>query len=720
MLRRRVRGIAAEQRTVLESVHPDPAAWPAVLAAGRLWERRAADPDFGQLRIGRGAQRLATRLVAPQTGPVEGLEPVTALALRRFLLGHAVVPDLPVALSLRASSTVWLEPADPGVGLGPARALARAIVAQYTLWHSPSDALLAVVAPPTLAPEWEWVKWLPHVGHPRRRDAVGPLRMISADADDVRRWWVAELAGRPAGPGMGEPHLLVVVDEVAEGPGPWAGVAGVTVLRVGAPPGRRPGPSVVRLLVGRDGLHRIGGDQAPAAGDERPALIGQPDGLGVAEARALARRLARYRPGGAEPVGDATPRTAPGLPAMLGLEPGQAGIAALRARWARSETHRLRVPIGVDERGGPVMLDLKESAQGGSGPHGLCVGATGSGKSEGTLWHTKFPRRFAAPLRVAIYVRISPIRAAPDWASNAKRTECRELAEQLGWTTAVERRTPTTTCRPTRASHAPRTGACSRHPRRPGRRVLRLAHRPATPITGRARRMDHGMRAAGRGGPHRESRPLDLATPSGRMVARQLGAVARYESEHRSERVAASMEQIARQGGYLGGPRPFGYTDGGMQLDPIEAPLIAEGTKLILSGRSLRSVVKLWNDAGTTTTKKRQPWMPDSVRDALMRPRNAGLLEHRGRVVGPARWPAIVSEDEWRGVCAALNNPARRTSPGNQPRWLGSMLYRCGVCDGPLVVGTSGQTAHPSYRCRSHNGGGPAMSPAPRPRSMAS
>ena len=39
-------------------------------------------------------------------------------------------------------------------------------------------------------------------------------------------------------------------------------------------------------------------------------------------------------------------------------------------------------PIGVDERGAPVVLDLKESAQGGSGPHGLCIGATGSGKSE--------------------------------------------------------------------------------------------------------------------------------------------------------------------------------------------------------------------------------------------------------------------------------------------------------------------------------------------------
>ena len=40
------------------------------------------------------------------------------------------------------------------------------------------------------------------------------------------------------------------------------------------------------------------------------------------------------------------------------------------------------MPVGVDDAGAPVALDLKESAQGGSGPHGLCIGATGSGKSE--------------------------------------------------------------------------------------------------------------------------------------------------------------------------------------------------------------------------------------------------------------------------------------------------------------------------------------------------
>ena len=42
----------------------------------------------------------------------------------------------------------------------------------------------------------------------------------------------------------------------------------------------------------------------------------------------------------------------------------------------------LRVPIGTTDGGEPLELDLKESAQQGMGPHGLVVGATGSGKSE--------------------------------------------------------------------------------------------------------------------------------------------------------------------------------------------------------------------------------------------------------------------------------------------------------------------------------------------------
>ena len=52
-------------------------------------------------------------------------------------------------------------------------------------------------------------------------------------------------------------------------------------------------------------------------------------------------------------------------------------------RWrARPHREELRVALGVDSDGERVDLDLKQAADGGMGPHGLIVGATGSGKSE--------------------------------------------------------------------------------------------------------------------------------------------------------------------------------------------------------------------------------------------------------------------------------------------------------------------------------------------------
>ncbi|WP_327698452.1 type VII secretion protein EccCb [Streptomyces sp. NBC_00459] len=69
------------------------------------------------------------------------------------------------------------------------------------------------------------------------------------------------------------------------------------------------------------------------------------------------------------------------LTGLLGVEnTASPNLSALRDRPAPED--RLRVPIGIGEDGQPVLLDLKESAHGGMGPHGLCVGATGSGKSE--------------------------------------------------------------------------------------------------------------------------------------------------------------------------------------------------------------------------------------------------------------------------------------------------------------------------------------------------
>lgn len=77
---------------------------------------------------------------------------------------------------------------------------------------------------------------------------------------------------------------------------------------------------------------------------------------------------------------EATDAVAPDLGELLGL--GDVAQIDPRRAWVpRSSADFLRVPIGVDDTGAPVLIDLKESAQLGMGPHGICIGATGRARA---------------------------------------------------------------------------------------------------------------------------------------------------------------------------------------------------------------------------------------------------------------------------------------------------------------------------------------------------
>ncbi|MEJ2868323.1 type VII secretion protein EccCa [Actinomycetospora sp. OC33-EN08] len=393
-LRRRTRSIAAEQRAGLAWTHPDPDALAGLARGPRTWERRPADPDFAHVRVGRGAQRLATALVPPQTGPVADLEPVTTSALRRFVRAHSVVEDLPTAVSLRAFAAVAVTGPDASpVGRERRLALARAAVAQLVTLHSPDELLLAVVAGEATRPAWEWVKWLPHVAHPRLTDGAGPVRMIAPSLAAVTAWLGPELADRPrfsrgATPPAGSPHVVVVCDggAVGDGEGPAVaddlaeeGLAGVTLLDLGSRLDALVARRGLRLVVAPDPDHP-GTDRLGAATEAGVEWFGRPDALRGPEAEALARRLAPCRTPASAPEGPG-PAT-PGLLDLLGVS-GHPETFDVAAAWRpRAPRDRLRVPFGLGEDGEPVELDLKEAAQEGMGPHGLCVGATGSGKSE--------------------------------------------------------------------------------------------------------------------------------------------------------------------------------------------------------------------------------------------------------------------------------------------------------------------------------------------------
>ncbi|MDW8805422.1 type VII secretion protein EccCa [Streptomyces scabiei] len=367
---------AKAQRDAQYYLHPSPEQlWALVAEGSRVWERRTGDEDFGQVRVGLGPQGLATPLIAPQTAPVDELEPLTAGAMQRFLTTHSTLEGLPMAVSLRAFYHVTIS-GEPGT----VRGTARAVTACLAALHSSEDLVIAVATGREAAPAWEWAKWLPHTQTRDVTDGAGSMRLITTDPMELEDRLTDVLQGRPrfhpaAPPVSEQPHLVVLLDGVSLPPASLLaspeGLQSVTVIEI------VPGD----LSSGRGDLSIIVQPKELLLESAHGLVYeGTPDVLSYEAAEALARQLAPLRM--ASGGDDGEPLLA-NLDFTELLNLGDAASVDPRRTWRpRSQSERLRVPIGLGEDGRPVMLDLKEAAQEGMGPHGLCVGATGSGKSE--------------------------------------------------------------------------------------------------------------------------------------------------------------------------------------------------------------------------------------------------------------------------------------------------------------------------------------------------
>jgi len=382
-VRRKVRRVAAAQREALAWSSPEPSELGWILTGtelARVWERRPPDDDFGSVRLGTGTQHLAVRLIPPQTKPVEDLDPLCAGALRRFIRAHARLPGLPVGISLRAFSRVVLSGDSEA-----AAAMVRAMILQIAVFHSPDDMRICVCTPPDRIGRWQWVKWLPHNLHPTERDAAGPIRLIAPTLAQLEAMLGTEFAGRPRFTARKAdcslPYHVVIIDGVAGAYGDQLGgdgIDGVTIIDLPGQPPAAVDSTVLRLRIAGRQIEMVTRDRT---GADFVSQVGAADRLSVAESEAVARQLAPLRPAGGTTPSDDALAVNTSLTSLLGIDdPETVQVGSL---WrTRAPRNRLRVPIGLDAIGQPVELDIKEAAQGGMGPHGLVIGATGSGKSE--------------------------------------------------------------------------------------------------------------------------------------------------------------------------------------------------------------------------------------------------------------------------------------------------------------------------------------------------
>ncbi len=183
---------------------------------------------------------------------------------------------------------------------------------------------------------------------------------------------------------------------------------------------------------------------------------------------------------------------------------------------------------------------------------------------------------------------------------------------------------------------------------------------------------------------------IDLATPTGRLIARMLGAAARHEAEHKAERQQRQRRQAAEAGRVAGGgKRAFGYENDRITIRESEAEQVREAARRTLAGESLASICRDWKGRGLVTAAG-IPWRVSGMRRLLASARISGRREHTprsswertrplvGEIVSDAVWPGIISHEDSDRLRALLSDPTRRTHDGGGRTYLLSGILRCG------------------------------------------
>ena len=184
----------------------------------------------------------------------------------------------------------------------------------------------------------------------------------------------------------------------------------------------------------------------------------------------------------------------------------------------------------------------------------------------------------------------------------------------------------------------------------------------------------------------------ELWTANGRKRLRDDATTAAYEVDHLRERVMEQKQELAFDGGWPGGSRPFGWDlipaapgddrkYAGLVLNEREAPALRNAAELVLSGSTLYAAAMDLNRRGILNSRGGQ-WATRELRRALLRPWNAGLAVYQGKETGTAtQWPPILDPAVFRALQVRFD-PASRAPGTNARRWPGSGLYLCGMPDG--------------------------------------
>jgi len=396
--RTRLRTVAAQQRQVRTRLYPTVQQLETdVQQRNNLWERRLHDRDFLSVRLGTGPTQLCSPLrLDLGSNPMVRFVPELRSQAESLVMEYSNLDDMPVAISLREVGTLAINGR-----YALTHGLMHSLLCQIVAFHAPEDVRCAAYFPPERAEEWEWLKWLPHTRRLRqvkaeKKYAPDPLCLLADTPSDFRAILVNQIKPeldrrrrllddqRTTGTQAMKPHMLVLLD----GFNPNSPLAhmpemeellrdstrlGVTVICLVEREEQEPSVLQARITVSDVGWFSF--KEIAFGGHTLEGLA--LDSTDISTCDTIARSL--------------TPLTLADKGAQQDLSHDVRLLDLLQVHSAdavhlvetqQTQHNLLQAAIGRRADGEPLLLDLKEAAEKGMGPHGLIVGATGSGKSE--------------------------------------------------------------------------------------------------------------------------------------------------------------------------------------------------------------------------------------------------------------------------------------------------------------------------------------------------